>query len=248
MHGGFPWRSSSPFSPARRSAASALAAALLPRRLPAAGGRQGRRHPRIRPAVRRRGRDRGRHRDHPAGRLLPARREARHAPGPDARHRRRVRFRLPETLGDRARLVLFQGENVRDFSWTRRARSSAARFDPAAAANTREPNANTRRLPPHDDPGRGDGAVLFRDVKSEGLPGPSSRVFGAEQARLRAARCGRSPREVTVENCTLLDSGKFMWDYGYLWQITVWPEDHDRPREARWRRSTSVPTWSAAAR
>lgn len=28
-------------------------------------------------------------------------------------------------------------------------------------------------------------------------------------------------RHVTLENCTLERSGKFMWDYGYLWQITV---------------------------
>ena len=33
-------------------------------------------------------------------------------------------------------------------------------------------------------------------------------------------------RNVTVENCTLERSGKFMWDYGYLWQITVWPEEY----------------------
>ena len=32
---------------------------------------------------------------------------------------------------------------------------------------------------------------------------------------------------VTVEDCTLLTTGKFMWDYGFLWQITVWPEDYD---------------------
>jgi hypothetical protein len=37
--------------------------------------------------------------------------------------------------------------------------------------------------------------------------------------------------DVTVENCTLINSGKFMWDYGYLWQITVWPEEYtDRER------------------
>lgn len=33
-------------------------------------------------------------------------------------------------------------------------------------------------------------------------------------------------RNVTIENCTLTRSGKFMWDYGYLWQITVWPESN----------------------
>jgi hypothetical protein len=39
-------------------------------------------------------------------------------------------------------------------------------------------------------------------------------------------------RNVTVENCTLEWSGKFMWDYGYLWQITVWPEDYNEAERA----------------
>jgi hypothetical protein len=39
-------------------------------------------------------------------------------------------------------------------------------------------------------------------------------------------------RNVTVENCTLERSGKFMWDYGYLWQITVWPEDYHEAERA----------------
>jgi hypothetical protein len=39
-------------------------------------------------------------------------------------------------------------------------------------------------------------------------------------------------RNVTVENCTLERSGKFMWDYGYLWQITVWPEDYNDAERA----------------
>jgi hypothetical protein len=32
---------------------------------------------------------------------------------------------------------------------------------------------------------------------------------------------------VAVESCTLLRSGKFMWDYGYLWQIMTWPESYE---------------------
>jgi hypothetical protein len=32
---------------------------------------------------------------------------------------------------------------------------------------------------------------------------------------------------VAVESCTLLRSGKFMWDYGYLWQIMTWPEAYE---------------------
>ena len=31
---------------------------------------------------------------------------------------------------------------------------------------------------------------------------------------------------VSVENCTFIDSGKFMWDYGLLWQIIVFSDEY----------------------
>jgi hypothetical protein len=50
-------------------------------------------------------------------------------------------------------------------------------------------------------------------------------------------------RNVTLENCTLERSGKFMWDYGYLWQITVWPEEYtpqERAMAARYFRQNLI--------
>ncbi len=41
---------------------------------------------------------------------------------------------------------------------------------------------------------------------------------------------------VAVESCTLLRSGKFMWDYGYLWQIVTWPEAYEPWEVERARR------------
>ena len=56
-------------------------------------------------------------------------------------------------------------------------------------------------------------------------------VLGAEKARSER-EVETFARNVTVENCTLERSGKFMWDYGYLWQITVWPEDYTASERA----------------
>ncbi len=61
----------------------------------------------------------------------------------------------------------------------------------------------------------------------------SDETAGAAITVLGAAEMGGEPQvdtfahNVTVENCALERSGKFMWDYGCLWQTTVWPEEYN---------------------
>jgi hypothetical protein len=56
-------------------------------------------------------------------------------------------------------------------------------------------------------------------------------VLGAErQGSEREVEC--FARDVSVTGCTLERCGKMMWDYGLLWQITVWPEDYDERERA----------------
>jgi hypothetical protein len=140
-----------------------------------------------------------------------------------------ARFHLPKNLGDKARVVMFAGENVSDFRWFG-GHFSGEVFDNARAENTWEPNANTRCiLVTTTADGRTEN-LLFRDVTSDGMAGAVITVLGAEQ-KGHDRQVETYARNVTVENCTLERSGKFMWDYGYLWQITVWPEDyHDAER------------------
>lgn len=139
-------------------------------------------------------------------------------------------FLLPETLGDKARVVLFAGEDICDFSW-RGGEFRGRCFNPAAESNTWEPNANTRAILLTTSAKGKSGRLLFSDIKSEGLAGAVVTVLGASQPG-SDSKVANYAADVTVENCTLLNSGKFMWDYGYLWQITVWPEEHtDRERE-----------------
>jgi len=56
-----------------------------------------------------------------------------------------ARFHLPKTLGDKTRVVLFAGENVRDFRWFG-GHFAGQVFDPAPAGNSWKPNANTRAI------------------------------------------------------------------------------------------------------
>ena len=134
------------------------------------------------------------------------------------------------TLGDKARVVLFAGENVSDFRWFG-GHFTGHVFDPARPENSWEPNANTRAILITTTPGGRTENLTFRDITSDGLAGAVITVLGAEK-KGSEREVETFARNVTVENCTLERSGKFMWDYGYLWQITVWPEDYNDAERA----------------
>jgi hypothetical protein len=135
-----------------------------------------------------------------------------------------ARFHFPKQLGDQARKVMFSGENIRDFRWFG-GHFNGSVFDPGGTANSWEPNANTRGILITTTSGGETATVTFRDVSSDGLAGAVITVLGAEK-KGSDREIETYARNVTIENCTLQRSGKFMWDYGYLWQITVWPEDY----------------------
>ncbi len=136
-----------------------------------------------------------------------------------------AKFLLPETIPDQARLVFFSGEDVSDFSW-HGGEFIGHVFDPAQKENRWEPNASTRAIELTTTRAGGTRDVLFRDVRSNGVAGAVIGVHGKYGKR------GEDPVEiyaerVVLENCTLLRSGKFMWDYGYLWQIMTYPEAYE---------------------
>lgn len=132
-------------------------------------------------------------------------------------------FRLPERMGDKARAVVFQGENIRNLTW-KGGRFVGHVFDPARADNCWEPNVNTRGILITTTVGGRTGNLRFDGVESDDLAGAAITVLGAEQ---KANERGvlTYAQGVQVTDCRLERTGKFMWDYGYLWQITVWPEE-----------------------
>lgn len=141
-----------------------------------------------------------------------------------------ARFHLPQKLGDKARVVLFAGENVSDFRWSG-GHFDGHVFDLERAENSWEPNANTRAIVITTTPGGRTENLTFRDITSDGLAGAAVTVLGAEKPKSER-EVETFARNVTVENCTLERTGKFMWDYGLLWQITVWPEDYTEAERA----------------
>jgi hypothetical protein len=136
-----------------------------------------------------------------------------------------ARFHLPEKLGDQARAVLFAGEDLSDVRWFG-GHFVGHVFDPSKEKNEWEPNVNTCGILITTTPGGTTANLTFRDISSEGMAGAVVTVRGAAKAGSRR-EIATYARNITIDQCTLERSGKFMWDYGYLWQITVWPEDYD---------------------
>lgn len=141
-----------------------------------------------------------------------------------------ARFHFPEKLGDKARAVMFVGENMHDLRWFG-GHFAGRVFDPSKADNSWEPNVNTRAILITTTPGGRTENLTFRDVTSDGVAGAVITVLGAEK-KGSEREVETFARNVTLETCTLERSGKFMWDYGYLWQITVWPEDYNDAERA----------------
>ncbi len=136
-----------------------------------------------------------------------------------------ARFILPETLPDKARVVLFAGENVAHFAW-HGGEFIGHVFDPAQQQNSWEPNANTKGIEITTTKEGGTHDILFRDLKSNGMAAAVIGVHGLAKKGSESEVIAYAER-VAVESCTLLRSGKFMWDYGYLWQIMTWPEAYE---------------------
>ena len=143
-------------------------------------------------------------------------------------HAEGARFHLPSALPDAARIVLFQGTNLHDVRWIG-GHFEGRCFDPAVFDPDRPdacwpPNANSRGILIQTTiPGATVG-LHFRDVTSNGLAGAAITVEGAVR-KGSEREVDAAAEHVVVENCRLLRTGKFMWDYGYLWQIVVWPEE-----------------------
>jgi len=138
-----------------------------------------------------------------------------------------ARFHLPETLGDRARIVVFEGTDVSDFVWSG-GHFIGHCFDHRRAPttpNTWEPNVNTRILVVHTSQGGVTERLRFEGISSERVAGAVIHVEGLAKPGSES-EVATYARGVTVRDCTLVDSGKFMWDYGLLWQILVWPEEY----------------------
>ena len=133
-------------------------------------------------------------------------------------------FHLPKTLGDQARIVVFKGENMTNFTWFG-GHFEGYCFDHRNPPNTWEPNVNTRIFVISTSESGKTDHILFRDVSSNKVAGAIVNIEGYKKVH-DSPNVENFATNVSVENCTFIDSGKFMWDYGLLWQIIVFSEEY----------------------
>ena len=136
-----------------------------------------------------------------------------------------ARFHFPQRLGDGARSVLFAGSDVVELNWFG-GEFIGRVFDPARQHNDWEPNVSTRAIEISTTRPGGTCDLLFREVRSKEVAGAVIGVHGLKEKGDEGKVLAWAER-VAIESCTLLRSGKFMWDYGYLWQIVTWPEHYE---------------------
>lgn len=136
-----------------------------------------------------------------------------------------ARFHFPDRLPDKARRVLFAGQNVQGLTWMG-GEFIGHVFDPARQENAWEPNASTKGIEITTTEQGHTSDILFRDVRSRDVAGAVIGVHGHAKKGSESEVITFAER-VALESCTLLRSGKFMWDYGYLWQILLWPESYE---------------------
>lgn len=139
-----------------------------------------------------------------------------------------ARFHFPEELEDKSRRLLFNGENLSNFNWFG-GHFQGKVFDPDATPNRWPPNANTRAILIKTSKDNGTRNLVFRDVTSDGVAGAAITVLGMENPR-NEREIVFYAQDISIDRCNLLRTGKFMWDYGYLWQIAVWPEDYPKTK------------------
>lgn len=135
-----------------------------------------------------------------------------------------ARFHLPEHLGENNHITLFSGTDVQDFTW-HGGHFEGRCFDPSRSDNTWEPNANTRAIVIDTSPGGTTGNLCFRDITGHRMAGAVITVRGVVPRELERG-VETFATGVDVRDCRLIDCGKFMWDYGLLWQMLVWSEDY----------------------
>lgn len=135
-----------------------------------------------------------------------------------------ARFILPKVLGDRAKIILFEGVDVHDFIWEG-GRFEGHCFDINATNNTWEPNTNTVVFRFWSSPQGMTSKLLFKDIESSRIAGAVVSVNGIAKAGSES-EVERYATDISVVNCRFIDSGTFMWDYGYLWQVMTWPKEH----------------------
>ncbi len=125
-------------------------------------------------------------------------------------------FHFPRDLGENTSRRMFYGENIHNFTW-QGGHFIGHVYDPDRADNPWPPVTYTGCLHIHTT-GEGTTArILVRDVTGEDVAGSVIHVRGRQDSYAS---------QVDIRDCRFVRCGKFMWDYGYLWQHAVFAHEY----------------------
>ena len=127
-------------------------------------------------------------------------------------------FVFPRKLGEREQRVMFKGVDLTNFRWQGGFFRGYV-YDPTRAENTWEPSTLTRGiLLVTSAAGRTD-SVFFSGLRGRDVGGAVLSVMGSE-----AKTTTNFAQRVDVRDCSFVRCGKFMWDYGFLWERLTFPD------------------------
>lgn len=131
-------------------------------------------------------------------------------------------FIFPRALGDKHHRVMFCGKNISNFTWTGGLFRGFV-YNPVQSMTLWEPSANTKCIEIVRTPDGESKNIRVEKVHSVDVGGAVVHISGT----FEEDTWKRYPvYNVDINGCTFENSGKFMWDYGYLWQRIVFPEFH----------------------
>ena len=133
-------------------------------------------------------------------------------------------FYFPQDLGKYPHRAMFQGKNISDFYW-QGGKFYGYVYNPLSIVNAWEPCACTKCIEIIRTPDGISKNIRMDKVNALDVAGAVVSVCGT----FYEASGKRYPVvNVDVTDCSFENSGKFMWDYGYLWQRIVFPEYHEK--------------------
>ena len=127
-------------------------------------------------------------------------------------------FFFPESMEEPMHRTMFHGTDVCDFSW-QGGRFHGHVYDVPPAIPKWRPDACSRCIAIEtSEHGRTSG-LRFDGICGDDCAGGVVTVYGHSLDGVR-----NKARDVIVTNCNFDRCGKFMWDYGYLWERLAFPE------------------------
>ena len=126
-------------------------------------------------------------------------------------------FLFPRDLGEATSRRMFYGTDLTHVTW-QGGHFTGYVYNPDRAENPWPPATYTGCIQIHTSSEGAVSHIRVRDVTADNVAGAVIHVRGRKE---------KYAEYVDIRDCQFLKCGKFMWDYGYLWQHAVFAHEYD---------------------